>query len=251
MKNAKIRNLLSENRTELLNADKVLNNTGICYDGIVNENEYEKSGKIVFLLKETNGCDSTGTISESLNDWDYRSWLEYQQYGNAETPSFGQKALYRTFYNIGMWLQTFETDSICENFEEFVQNGGMDEAALRKALGKTAIINLKKTWGGSSTRWKDLKDYLENEKVREIIRQEISIIEPKIVLCGGLQVYDFAKEIFPAEKEFSLSVASKTVSCFLNNDVLFVEFYHPSCRKSREYLFDFSKEIVENLRNNT
>ena len=250
MKNAEIKKLLEENKEELLNADKVMSDNGICYDGIVAEEEYEDSEKVIFLLKETNGCDSNGSVATELNDWDYRSWLEYQQHGNAEVPCFGQKSFYRTFYNIGMWLQIFATDFAASDFEVFVQNGGLEESELRKALGKTAIVNLKKTWGGSSTVWKDLKRYLENEKVKAVLRQEIKIISPKIVLCGGKQVFDFAKEIFTAEKEFVLHISSKDLHCFLSNSAAFIEFYHPSCRKSREYLFDFAKEVKEQFYKN-
>ena len=123
-------------------------------------------------------------------------------------------------------------------FSEYRDSGQLSPDRLRKNLHRTAILNLKKTWGGGSTSWNSLKSYLESDTAKNVIREQIELIQPNIVICGGRQVFDFARVIFAAEEKHILS-GEKDVLYFKANDVIFLNFYHPACRKSKEFLYDY------------
>ena len=198
------------------------------------------------LLKETNGNDKKGNAQSSYDDWNYRAWLEYQQHKNLEEPSYGERKLYKTFYNLAMWVDLFNSKTRVD-FQEYVTEDGLSEENLRYQLGKAAVINLKKTWGGATTAWKSLNNYLKNSCVKEVLKNELAYVEPKIVVCGSTEVYDFAKKIFEPNAENTIVTSKKTVRVFSYQNMKFVEFYHPACRKSREFLYDFCREVVDQL----
>ena len=83
---------------------------------------------------------------------------------------------------------------------------------------------------------------------RKVVRKQLEIIDPDVVICGSREVFDFAKEIFGTPEESLPIEGGKSVSCFRANDMLFLDFYHPACRKSREFLYDFSVGVFRNLK---
>ena len=133
------------------------------------------------------------------------------------------------------------------DFQEYVTEDGLSEENLRYQLGKAAVINLKKTWGGATTAWKSLNNYLKNSCIKEVLKNELAYVEPQIVVCGSTEVYDFAKKIFEPNTENTIVTSKKTVRVFFYQNMKFVEFYHPACRKSREFLYDFCREVVDQL----
>jgi len=134
------------------------------------------------------------------------------------------------------------------SYEEYMASGRGNIETLRKSLGKTAIVNLKKTWGGGSTNWKTLNSYLQNDVVREVLRKEVTYINPDIVICGGSQVFDLAKEIFGAKEEKSSSVNGQKADYFKVDNRIFLNLYHPSCfNKKRNDLYNYSAEIFSQI----
>lgn len=248
MKNEKIYDLLEKYRKELISADasSIIVPNGICYDGIVNEDLFEKSNKVLFLLKETNGEDKDRDSQEGYEDWNYRNWLEFQQHKNLEEPSYGKRNFYRTFYNVGMWSDLLN-GNVELSFQEYMKSGGLAEENLRFQLGKVALVNLKKTWGGASTQWKALKNYLKNDSVRDVLRTQVSIIEPEIIICGSSEVYDFAKEIFGVNLQRTIDTSKKKIRVFEYQGIKFIEFYHPACRKGREFLYEFCQDVAKQI----
>lgn len=251
--NKKIKELLVSNREALLQADITTREkeNGICYDGIVDEESfYAQPKKIVFLLKEANGNDKSGKTPEAYNDWDYRSWLQHQQANNEPGDESNDQRFYtKAFYNVCMWLDVFY-DSLAGkhiSYEEYVASGRSNTETLRKNLKKTAIINLKKTWGGGSTKWENLNSYLQSEVIREVLRKQITYINPDIVICGGGQVFDFAKEIFGAKAEKASIVNGQKADYFKVDNRIFLNLYHPSCRKKRKDLYNYSAEIFNQV----
>ena len=246
--NEKIKDLLLSNREALLQADastqKIPN--GICFDGIVDETIfYAQPKKVAFLLKETNGNDAGGRTPESYTDWDYRGWLQHQQANDEPGDECNSRTFYKTFYNVCMWLDVFY-DTLAGkhiSYEEYMASGRFNSDTLRKTLSKTAIVNLKKTWGSAATKWKALNSYLQREAVLEVLRKEVAYIGPDIVICGSREVFDFAKNIFGDElKSLSASDSPKT-DYFQTDGMLFLNFYHPAYYyKKREDLYNNSAE---------
>ncbi|MDP4133361.1 MAG: hypothetical protein Q8882_05050 [Bacillota bacterium] len=253
-KNIKIKNLLYENRNVLLAADTTtpVRQNGICYDGIIDEVEFARQNKkIIFLLKETNGNDSNGNMPSEFEDWDYRWWLENKQAngGNSNDPE--EKFYGKTFYNLCMWVNLFYRCIELHDLQPFenYRDEYFHEDLYRQILKKTAIVNLKKTWGGSTTNWADLNAYLNNNAVRDVLKKEIAIIAPDIVVCGGRQVFDFARQIFDSQEQQLTVSESITSRYFKYKNALFVDFYHPSCRKKRSDLYYFAAEQFTALNN--
>ena len=144
-----------------------------------------------------------------------------------------------------MWLDVFY-DTLAGkhiSYEEYMASGRFNSDTLRKTLSKTAIVNLKKTWGGASTDWAALNSYLQNEAAPEVLRKEIEYINPDLVICGSRQVFDFAKKIFDGEIQ-TLSVKdSPKTDYFRKDNSIFLDFYHPAdYYKERKEIYNNSME---------
>lgn len=250
--NKQIQELLISNREALLQADVSTHEkqNGICVDGIIDETVfYKQPKKVMFLLKETNGNDAGGKAQESYHDWDYRGWLQHQQANDEPGDKNNSRTFYKTFYNVCMWLDVFYDILAGKHisYDEYMASGRFSSEVLRKNLSKTAIINLKKTWGGATTDWKALNSYLQSETVHEVLRKEIDYINPDVVICGSNEVFDFAKKIFGGEaKTLSLS-GNRETRYFQIGNTVFLGFYHPACRKKREDLYNYSAAIFRAL----
>lgn len=251
-KTNQIRKLLEDNYLELIASDKTkpTDINGICYDGIIDEATFEKNNpRIIFLLKETNGNDSSGKQPKKLDDWDYRSWLQYQQAYGEPNETLGSNNLYKTFINICMWIDVFynivEDKSI--SYTDYIRQGYMEKEKLRKNLLKTAIVNLKKTWGKGTTNWRNLNEYLENETVKSVLKKQIDIINSNYVVCGGREVFDFAKQIFNGEEQTLLISNELNINYFKTDNNVVLNFYHPACRKNREFLYNYSHSVFSKI----
>ncbi len=136
-------------------------------DGIVNPKRFYKPG-ILFIMKEVNRDKKKG-------NWDLRTHL-----------LDGGKAA--SWNNISIWiyglfgLRNFE-DINFENAVNSLKNG--PESFRKEMLGQIAVMNLKKTPGGGSTKNKSLKDYVK-ENHQELPKQFNSLIQDiDLVICCG------------------------------------------------------------------
>lgn len=246
--NEQIKKYMEEHRELLSRGDDT---KALCFDGIVDE---EKYFSICFLLKETNITDPT-----QKQDWSYVNWLYYNQLHKQVIEKSESTDLYKTYHNTCMWTAEF-IDMLNGNdirYSDYTynnqSNGSLDLEKVRPVLEKIAIINLKKTWGGSSTEWRKLNQYINdksndgwivNKGIQDVLVYEMSLIKPRIVICGGQQVYDFAKKIFiNNQKELILT----TTEAFESNGALFVKFRHPACRGKRISQFEYAKSIFEEI----
>lgn len=239
-KNKKIKEFLDNAREVLLDGE--LNNA-LCYDGVVNEEKYEKAKpKLAFLLKETNGNGPKGEAPEKYDDWDYMKWVR-------DIVAKKEK-LYPTFRNIAMWsgelFDIMEKGEI--NKSEYIKDGVLIvNEKLIGNLEKIAIINLKKTWGKGTTDSNKLEKYLSNVEIRKILQKELSIVAPDVVICGSNDVFDFACKIYAGEEKTINTKEGNELQFFKNDKTIFVKFYHPACRKRRETVFDYAGDVFDTL----
>lgn len=238
-----IRELLEQNKNVILNGE--LNNA-ICFDGIVDDRQYSRSKyPVAFLLKETNGNTSDGKKPDHYTDWDYVEWIR-------ESQSKAEEPLYPTFRNISMWTSIYfdllEKGEASK--EKYLTNGVLQVTdSLRKALRRIAVINLKKTFGGGSTKWEDMEEYL-NQDVRGVLREQLYIAAPSVVLCGGDAVFDWARQLFDGFEvtvQTAATEGGRMVQYFTMRETVFVRFYHPACRKSREAMFDYAEDVLKTV----
>lgn len=244
-KNEQIKKWLEDNREELLKADAstLEKKNGICFDGIVDEEQfYKQNEKIMFLLREPNGNDKKGQAPKEHKDWNYQHWLQYQQAGNTEDETSTDTKFYSsTFNKLCMWVDVFYNclDNKELSFDEY-KKASYNETNFREVLKKTAIINLKKTWGKGSTEQEDLNRYVENKTVVDVIQKEIAYIEPDVVICGSEQVYNLAKGILKGNENNCKLESGEEFTYFKSGEVIYLNFYHPACRKSRKSMYDFA-----------
>lgn len=193
-------------------------------DGIINKERYAQAKtKVAFLLKEVNAPGMT-------EDWHYADdWL-YKQSIKPDDPDF-----HKTFANVVRWLACVECPDItyveCDDYKKYC---GL--------VAQTAVINIHKGAGGSSSDWEVIEKYaIENA---DTIRQQVSEIAPDILICGG--TYYFAqKYIFRGAEE-------KTLPCGANyfqfGKTKVVEFVHPAWFSvDRKILFAYFKTVYNDL----
>jgi hypothetical protein len=107
-------------------------------------------------------------------------------------------------------------------------------------LKATGVINIKKTHGESESIPEELLSCSKNPQNQDLIKKEIEILEPRLVVCGG--TFEYAKIINQiAQKEtHTLSTGTKY---FVNKSAYFIEFVHPAIRIETRIIFAYFKEM--------
>lgn len=241
-KTSQLKNLICENRDILLNGQA---HNGICYDGIVDEDSYNKESiKLLVLMKETNGNDKKSKNSNSHDDWDYIDWIKKQQSegipinGEAANPFYTY-----TFRKLCLWLTEFfdiVEKGTCRFEEYFTDDGKIDITRVRSSLKKAAIINLKKSWGNESTDARELYNYAVKPDISLILNRQMKIISPDIVLCCSPVVFEIARKVYgdgnePFLIKSSITIPNKKMRLMFIGKTIFVEFYHPAWYGKSDY----------------
>ena len=184
-------------------------------DGIIQEDLWDNSPwKLAFLLKEMNKGKDGGLKVKTTYSNDLRISCR-----NDPWPRLGQ------------WAYGLKHAKILVGIK------GQTEKEWADAFMSTAVINLKKTAGGSTTDWSVLRDAAENQKER--LRKEFEIIDPRIVVCGGRaecdSVFKIARDIGLTSCDLTepiMCAREKYVSPKLYYDVVrrrvWIDFIHPS-----------------------
>lgn len=229
-KTDKIKNLLLENKTILLNDET---NNGICFDGIVDEDTFNSTKtKLCVLLKETNGLDKTRKLPEKLDDWDYMKWIKEQQADGVHEAGKNIDPFYgSTYRKLCLWISEFfdiSEKKYC-NIDHYFTNGSIDKNKVRQSLKKIALVNLKKTWGVNQTDSTNLENYATKETISDILNKQMNLIDPDIVLCCSPAVFDIAKKVYGDNTSFIKDSKSfdRKNEFFIRNKTVFVNFYHP------------------------
>ncbi len=177
-------------------------------DGIVNKTMWNKSSKkILFILKETNGAEQD--LTEAI-----------QRSSEQKTGWHKGKVLRR----VGRWaygLEHFNGD--IPSFEEA-------KSYQFKAPVNTAYINLKKSSGGARTNEKLFHSHVE--KYADLIKQQIELINPDIIVMGGTYKY-LKKYVFPDEQMVKVSERVHTV----NNTRIAINAWHPAAIKKAQVMY--------------
>lgn len=234
-KNEEIQALLAASRDILLHGEPT---NGLCFDGIVDEVCFARQPvKLAVLLKETNGNDENGGHREVLSDWDYRSWLKEQQAEGTPMPGETKDPFYSsTFRKLCLWLSIFSdiaADGTCDRPRYFLPDGGVDVQTVRASLKKAAIVNLKKTWGTERTDPVKLYRYATHPLIAPILRRELEIIAPDVVLCGSSTVFEAALELYglgadACVTEPSQTLPGRSMRYAVDGGMVFIDFFHPA-----------------------
>lgn len=216
MINEKLNTLFDEWKTIMnRNGDK-----GFCYDGLIYRGGKEDSlwlqsnRRIVFLLKEQNDNDGE----------DVREWTGSI---NGCTPN-------GNFFNrISAWLYglTHVTDSgypsMNEAFNPEIQMKVLSEYPY-------AYVNVKKETGTAIAN--DSIVYDHAARYASFLRQELDILSPNIIVCGGGIV--FRSAIYTIYPDVNFQGINDWVYFSDSHDLLLINGYHPVAHKSNEAMYD-------------
>lgn len=199
-------------------------NSAIITDGIVDENQYLSSKyKILYVMKEVNGG----------KDWDLREFL--YQGGRSQT-----------WDNVARWTQGILNLDKDYSWEELSENNEKRREIYLKKIGS---INLKKTGGGYTSVDKEIsKAAREN---REILKNQVNIYNPDIIICCGT-AGNFVNSILDP-KEIKWPMTQRGVEYIKYKEKTILSFAHPEARIRDAYLYyalvDAVREILgEGLR---
>jgi hypothetical protein len=176
-----------------------------CYDGILLDNYWKKSSKIMFLLKET-----------------------YNHFYTIRGHACGPEGTSKTFWRrMRMW--TYIINEILKGNEPT-----FDEtlAVKEEPNNSIAYVNLKKYAekkeynGMANSDDADIYNYVENDKV--FLLKQIEYIQPKIILCCG--TFKYCKTLFQR-------IDNIHGRLYKSNDIYIIDYFHLSHRG--KYISDY------------
>ena len=194
-------------------------------DGIVNEGLWNKKPKVLFLLKETNG-----------NDKKYAPLLK-EVYSND----------LRLLWDVDQWNKIgYLGSAIHEVTTDFIPDFDSAKKNYKEACKRLAVVNLKKSSGGSLTDSGELFRHFKDDKSGKETantKREIEIIGPDIIIFGG--VFDIVMGLEMFGKKYPIS---ERVYRFerLNESIVGIDFVHPNARVAGDILYYALAKIYQN-----
>jgi len=196
--------------------------------GVVNEEVYEASSpKLVFLLKEVND-------RRQERGWSMVGFLRKQ----VERGLNGQHMEHpQTWKVIGVWSY-----AIHNNFPRYGDINTVQIAA--RGLRCIGMTNLKKSGGGGVANNRVIREHAE--RMRELWKLELEIMNPDIVICCGT---------FGIVAPLLGLTGSKMATGYYyspwkhgSGSSLLISTYHPASRVKKDKLYAFLKEGLQELR---
>ena len=131
-------------------------------DGIVCEEKWEAqhTPRVCYFLKEAYTSNENGyNLVKDLHDCEH-PWTMWRK--------------------VAIWTQAIHNafdGNICEYDDEVLRS------KEKEIIDCIAVVNLKKSNGGSGSEYEDLKKYAVEDKME--IKHELEIIQPDIIVCGN------------------------------------------------------------------
>ena len=123
-----------------------------------------------------------------------------------------------------------------------------DDNDLPKDLEGLSLVNVKKLNEGlSESNDKDIYNYAKNDA--EFLIKQIKLINPNIILCcnTGDGYFDWLRNDESNDDPVELTRNNNDkIHTYNDNNILFIDYWHPSNRKNNEILYDDLCELLEN-----
>lgn len=211
-KNDEIRNLINE----YLKKNKIISfpEEHLAYDGIIGDDDRVE---LLYLLKETTSTgfkryledyDSKGT-KKNKREKTYREeypdeFLEYLEQKDAiwdfikttnRIIKYPETRFEKVWPILAYWTEAHK--DVNKKFSECISKYELNDVKDidYSILSNTAIVNIKKTSGKSISEDEILKNAVKH--YGDLIKKEIEIIDPRIVMCCG--TFEYAKTIYNAD----------------------------------------------------
>lgn len=224
--NKKLAELYIENTSEFLSVyEKAFNDTKppdrINEFGIIDEEFYDAEKGVLVIVKETHGWNN-GDFEHGVL---FREWL----FNISKNGVIGNGHIQQhptMWYNIGRWLSTINNPTMSVEHISKLKQEAITE------LRTMAYTNINKVRGKrqSGTEYEKVA-YSDIAGV--VLREEISIIKPKVIICCGTW------------RPFCYHVSYEELK---NKGCEIICMPHPSCRMNKvEMLKDLRKQWIDNL----
>jgi hypothetical protein len=115
-----------------------------------------------------------------------------------------------------------------------------DPIDIVKTLQSIAFMNLKKEGGAGSSSIKKIRENVESQK--HLILEQIKIIDPDIIVGGGLFDDKIWKEIFPG---ITFKKSGYNINIAKWGYYKIVDFYHPSARVPLSMSYSLLKNVLK------
>ena len=191
-------------------------------DGIIDSDLfYKQATRILFIAKEHNALDKSYNQSDAIiiNDsYSYPKWWNHRVY-------------LQFSHRISEWAHGILSGfSVCEK---------INSQQKHNALKSIAFTNVKKTMGGAVSNSDLINSYIVNS--RELLHRQIAEISPTVIICCF-------RYNWYVERLFNLDMKQLTPNGFgfaTWNNIDVINFYHPSSRKNKSWLYTQLAEAVK------
>ncbi len=204
-------------RIEQLNKEALGTGNGLVWGGAVDEKVYRAARpRVLLLLKEAN-CITPDEV------WGMPAFLKTQAYG---TTVHNGKVRFDKIWRFVGALMAGITGNM-PSFADISSTSAAYDMASRKGLAGLAVLNVRKYPGTSESDNRALLAYLREPKHLNLLLEEIRLLDPQLVICGG--TYDMLSKALgnPLEKTWPSGARTFTVRKL---DAVFLDFPHPSVR---------------------
>lgn len=184
--------------------------------GIIDIHKYDTTNGILFVGRETNGWKNSDYADNCL----FRDWMnDITCNGLANRGHITQHP--NMWYNIGRWAMLL-TDP-----EKSIVEIAQAKAEAISAIGNIAFTNVNKVRGFNSSG-KEYFQLAQSPVVKELLRKEIEIINPKIIVCCGT-----TRPVCPLPENFSGELYAMP---------------HPGARTNKSLMLLDLKQQIQNKR---
>ncbi len=158
-------------------------------DGIIDEAMWsEQSTKVLFILKES--YDNKKTTSNKYRHWDLREYIKGGICTDDCTSIKDGKCescfrFTKTYSVVSSWAYGILHNG--SSYNDFKKKSRQEKLEYLK---KVAVINIKKADGQTKSTANDLSKYIDNADYRRLLKQQIDIIKPDVIICGGIRLLD-------------------------------------------------------------
>ena len=152
--------------------------------------------RVLFLAKEAPGYEPS---------WDLPEWIR------EEGPKFN------IWWNVAYWAYGIQRVSA-----EYLPSNPVPEEAwdeVKEALLASAVVNVKKSGGKSSSDVADLRKYVQLDG--DLIKQQVECYTPHVIVC--CRTWSLVKSLWGKFENVSEHI-------YRINDILVLDYYHPSAR---------------------
>ena len=189
----------------------------IIRDGALGEEFEAARPRVLVILKEPNDPDGSWAVVHG----DIRNFG--RQYNRPAT-----------WNNLGRWSALANDARLTlDEIDVTIKDN------LQKHLRRIAVVNLKKSGGGSLAVRKKIREYAAEHW--SLLQEQFKLYKPDLTITGG--VFDIVRDLFRARE---CRDNGKCFAYFKHPDLgVCFDFYHPQPRLTNSYLFDCLKKQLD------